>query len=218
MSPAKDISQIFHSWLEAVNARDWDSALDRLASEVLHNEEAITAQAFLRKLQNNLAAMPDSKTETNLLVVDKPGRKIAARLAHFGTLVKPLRGVEVTGEQLEWSEYVFCEFDNGKICAWVSLWDLASEDRPSGISNRPSDRATDLNKDIDLESFYRRYIHSINTLTMAEHFPDYCQPQITHNGIDLSIDEYRSFIESSFKEIKGLTFTITKSLNVWRQG
>ncbi|KAK7398442.1 hypothetical protein QQX98_012193 [Neonectria punicea] len=208
MSPARDVSQFFHSWLEAVNTRDWDSALDHLASEILHNEEAITAQTFLRKLQNNLAAMPDSKTESNLLVVDKHAGKIAARLTHFGTLVKPLRGVEVTGKQLEWSEYVFCEFGNGKICAWASLWDLAH--RPSGISDRSSDRATDLNGDIDLENLYRRYIHSINTLKMAEHFPDCCQPQITHNGINLSIDEYRTFIESSFEEIKGLTFTIVK--------
>ncbi|KPM39259.1 hypothetical protein AK830_g7320 [Neonectria ditissima] len=208
MSTTNDISHVYHGWLDAVSTRDWDSASKLFASEILHNEETITSQTFLGRVRDEVAAMPDSRIETSIFVLDDPAEKIAAQLVHRGTLVKPHRGVADTGKQIQWSEYVFCGFRNGKLSAWMSLWDLDASKSQS--TSNSTGRFTKRDSDVDLKNLYRQYIHSINTLTMAEHFPDYCQPRITHNGINLSIDEYRSFIESSFEEIKGLKFTIAE--------
>lgn len=43
---------------------------------------------------------------------------------------------------------------------------------------------------------------------MTEHFPSYYHPTVAHNPRQLGLDQYSSYIEDSFDEIQGVTFTI----------
>ncbi|KAH7008896.1 SnoaL-like polyketide cyclase-domain-containing protein [Ilyonectria destructans] len=210
MSHLQNVASIYGRWLEAVNHRDWVSASNQIASELIRNDETISSIAFLQGLQKRTEAIPDIKTEIFMVVADKTSGKIASIITHRGTLVKPYKGFEVTREQIEWSEYVFCEFKNEKMDSYTSLSDCDTAGISSAhMSNPPiSNRVINQKCDLGLEILYQQYIHAINTLTMAEHFPSYCQSQVVHNGRHLSMDEYRGLIESSFEEIQGLRFTI----------
>ncbi|KAK7229340.1 hypothetical protein V2G26_001510 [Clonostachys chloroleuca] len=76
------------------------------------------------------------------------------------------------------------------------------------FSSQPSPKITNTNAVKDLPSFYTDYIASINTHTMEEHFPRFCQPNLTHNTRSLDIPSYIHLIESSFEDIRGLHFNV----------
>lgn len=211
MSPLQNVASLYGRWLEAVNHRDWTNASNQIALELIRNDETISSIKFLQDLQERTEAIPDIKTNIFMIVTDKTSEKIASIVTHRGTLLKPYKGFEVTHEQIEWSEYVFCEFSNERMDSYTSLSDCGTLENSSSPVNSPtSNRVINQKSNLDLETLYRQYIHAINTLTMAEHFPSYCQSQVVHNGRHLSMDEYRGFIESSFEEIQGLRFTIAK--------
>lgn len=206
---AKDPSSAYAQLVATVNNRNWDELPDHLCAELMYNGDKITRQEWITQLRDTISAMPDVKTELDQLIPDRKGDSLGVRLIHKATLAKPFRGAQVTNKPIEWTELVFCWFQEGKLAKCINLTDIDTFRRgdtkavpSSTIQQRPAPTG------LDLGQTYHDYIASINRLTMKEEFPRFCQPKVTHNMHSYTMDEYREMIESSFQQIKGLHFTV----------
>lgn len=200
---------VFRSWLSSLNDRNWDDAALFLDETITFNERNLTKQEYMSEIQESFKAIPDDNIELDMLIVDTNSPKLAARLIHSGTLSKPYHGVQVTGKRIKWPEHMLCWFKDSKIIRIQTLHDIEimKEQNPK-IPRTPTLQQRPPSEPVNLAENYRAYVNTINTLTMQDHFPKYCQPTLTHNTRKLTIDEYRLFIEGSFENIQGLTFTI----------
>lgn len=200
---------IFRQWLNSLNDRAWEIALHFLDQTITFNGRERANEQFLADIKENTETIPDKTIELDMFIVDTNSEKVAARLIHGGTFSKPYLGVDATGKRIEWPEHMLCWLKNGKITRITTLIDLEimKEQNPK-IPRTPSLQQRKPAEPVNLGDNYRQYVNAINTLTMQDHFPKYCQPQLTHNMRRLTIDQYRLFIESSFDNIQGLTFTI----------
>ncbi|KAH7136319.1 SnoaL-like polyketide cyclase-domain-containing protein [Dactylonectria macrodidyma] len=204
MSQSKDPGTLFRDYIDALNRRDWDAICAKIGNGLLHERETVEDSLFLDELQLLTGAFPDATAEIHTLVVNEAAGQVAAIVHHKGSIPN--------GPSTEFVEFALCKLENGKFEEYTLFKDRrileALKSGPTGASI--TDQVSHQANDVDLDAMYRQYINVINTQTMAERFPKYCQPRIIHNSRDLSLDEYRGFIESSFEEIKGLNFNVAK--------
>ena len=206
---SKATEERYRQWIDSWNNRDWEPGLRSLNSNVLHNGTDVLSTDVISKIREEVEAIPNKKTSIDMLIIDSRPVKLAARLIHSGTLEESYRGADVTGKKIEWVEHMFCWFEDGKIVQIATLVDVDGlRGQDTKVERSPSTDRKKSAEPVDLKEAYRRYVHSINTLTMKKEFPKYCQPHLTHNTRRLSIDEYRTFIEASFDNIQGLTFNV----------
>ncbi|KFA66976.1 hypothetical protein S40285_08386 [Stachybotrys chlorohalonatus IBT 40285] len=200
---------IHRGWIDAINARNWDDAVQSLSPTITVNDRNLDRATFIDTLRSYFNVVPDDVIYVDLIMVDKSNAKVVARNIHHGTLAQPYHGAQVTGNPIEWSEHTFYYFnDQGKVEKLVSLLDtqaFATQTREVPRTP-PSDRVPPENSSVDMEAVYRAYIDSINSRTMAEYFPGYCQSNIVHNCNKYTTDQYREMIESSQVVIEDLWF------------
>ncbi|KAF7559171.1 hypothetical protein G7046_g4972 [Stylonectria norvegica] len=203
------MEDVYRKWLDATNERKWEDALQYLAAELTIDGHQLTNKEYLLQVQSALEAAPDRRTELDTFIADTSADKAAARLIHGATFIKPYNGVKVTGESTEWTEHALYTFVEDKIAHITSLVDLDSaRENKRQVTRTPHLKRKQPLQEIDLAAAYRRYIAAINDHEMAEIFPTYCHPELIHNMRRLSLEQYWRFIEGSFEEIQGLSFTI----------
>lgn len=120
------------------------------------------------------------------------------------------RSLQSLSQGEEWAEQALFSIVGDKISAVQTIAGANHFSNPISYSESKEDTQTVKIKKADLRKFYTAYIDSINTLTMREHFDEFCQDVVTHNYISYDRDEYRKMIESSFEEISGLRFTVER--------
>ncbi|KAL6855481.1 hypothetical protein ACO1O0_006630 [Amphichorda felina] len=205
MSPKKKIAEAYRSWLDAVNRQDTEGIHKLLSDSIVYNGDTTFSKAdYIGHMTETLPEFSiDHRIDLDMLTVNNDASALAARLIHQATL---------SDQRVEWPEHIFIWFNaDGKISRIQTLIDLDAlhSDTPSVPLPRTSHtNPSTLPPGSDLPAMYRAYIHAINTHTMTEHFPLYCHPSVTHNARALSLGEYGGFIEDSFGEIRGLSFTV----------
>ncbi|KAH7160440.1 SnoaL-like polyketide cyclase-domain-containing protein [Dactylonectria estremocensis] len=201
MSQSKDAANLFRDFLDALNRRDWDAMSEKIGPGVLREGETVATSLFLNELKTQAGALSDATSKIHTLVVGEAAAKVAAIVLHSGSS---------GGRKTEWAEFVFCGFENGTFEEYTNLKDHETVGVLRSVASGASvpDQVSNQASDVDLGAVYLQYIDAINTQTMAKHFPKYCQPLVVHNGRDLSMDEYRGFIESSLAEVEGLYFDV----------
>lgn len=199
MENSKKFQHIFSEWTMAIQNGDWHRAEAFLAADVIVNRSSMTAHAYVQKLQKDKF----QTARLDLCIFDDSSADIAARYT-FPSSPEPLNQGE------EWTEQTLFTIVGDRISVIETLADTNNcPDLGSGQESKMSLRAGKAESP-DLRKFYTEYIDSINALTMREHFDEFCQNMVTHNYLKYGRDEYREMIESSFKEISGLHFTIER--------
>ncbi|OAR01860.1 hypothetical protein LLEC1_01796 [Akanthomyces lecanii] len=199
MKNSKSIQHIFSEWNMAIRSGDWHRAETFLAADVIVNHSSMARHAYVQKLQHDKF----QTARLDMCIFDDNSADIAARYT-FPSSSESLNQGE------EWTEQTLFTIISDKISVIETLAGANS------CTNVVSDEKAQVNlqtrkaQSSDLRKFYNEYIGSINALTMREHFHDFCQDVVTHNFVKYGRDDYREMIESSFKEISGLRFTIER--------
>lgn len=200
----RNIKDLYSLWLDAVNLGKWREASQLVGSAVIYNDKQLTNEEFSRQVQEDRESFSDKKTTLDMCIIGNNNASLATRLIHSATL-------PTSPSAIEWEELSFCWFKDEKLVKVTSLTDVdAKQKQTASVPRTPSLDRKPAPSGFSIENTYEDYIHAINTLTMKETFPRFCQPTVTHNTRSFSMDEYRIMIEDSFRQIKGLNFTITE--------
>lgn len=199
MEDSRNMQQIFSEWALAIQNSDWQRAETFLAADVIVNRSSMTAHAYLQKLQ----VREFQTAHLDMYIFDENLAEIAARFM-FPSSPEPLSKGE------EWTEQTLFIIVGDKISVVETLAGANNCPNPDSIEKPKRIQGDRTVESSDLRKFYTEYIDSINALTMREHFDEFCQDVVTHNYLEHGRDEYREMIESSFKEISGLHFTIER--------
>ncbi|CAG9938567.1 unnamed protein product [Clonostachys rosea f. rosea IK726] len=193
-----ELEQAFRSFVAGIKQHDEKAISALLTPDLNHNGQQVGKQEYIGDLLKATADTQDIVVD--MLIVSSQNPAVAARLIHHSG----------QGHQ-QHPEYVFVHFSQSNPSPQItSIRSLADEASSSPIplsppAPTPEDTTTAVK---DLPSFYTDYIASINTHTMEEHFPRFCQPNLTHNTRALDIPSYIHLIESSFEDIRGLHFNV----------
>lgn len=191
-----ELEQAFFSFVAGIKQHDENAISVLLAADLNHNGQQLGKQEYLDGLLKATADTQDIVVD--MLIVSSQNPAVAARLIHHSG----------QGHQ-QHPEYVFVHFSSQPSPKITNVRSLADEASSSPIPlSPPAPTAEQTNAVKDLPSFYTDYIASINTHTMEEHFPRFCQPNLTHNTRSLDIPSYIHLIESSFEDIRGLHFNV----------
>ncbi|KAJ3493198.1 hypothetical protein NLG97_g4884 [Lecanicillium saksenae] len=200
MDTSQTARSIFLEWCAAIRNSEWDIAKSLLAADVIVNGASTPRQGYIQTLM-------DANFETAHLymcIVDDEAAEIAARFIIPG----PQEGL---GQGDEWTEQNLYSVVDDKICAIRILAGANKAEAPGARKDLDTNNTTGaIFQATELRKFYTEYIDSINALTMRDHFDTQCQDVICHNYHRYNRDEYRGMIESSFREISGLRFTIER--------
>ncbi|KAJ6783273.1 hypothetical protein PWT90_06151 [Aphanocladium album] len=188
----------FSGWCDAIRNGAWDNAESFLATDVIVNGASTPRHVYIQQLM-------EANFETahlDLCIIDDETFEIAAR---FLIPCPP----EAISRDDEWTEQNLYSVVNGKISA-IQILAGANKRNSSAPKNELKSKTWTraLLQATELRKFYTEYIDSINALTMGNHFDAQCRDIVRHNYHDYGRDEYREMIESSFREISGLRFTI----------
>lgn len=118
---------VFHSMVEAVNARDLD-ALDDLMVEDLVRHSQATAPLEVRSLEDfkafletDFAAVPDSRQECPIVIAE--GDYVAAWCEYAGTQQGAMGPLPPTGKPMRLDFAGFLRFEEGRIAEMWVIWD-----------------------------------------------------------------------------------------------
>lgn len=199
MEDSRNIQNIFFEWTLAIQNSDWQRAETFLAADVIVNRSSMTAHAYVQKLQER----EFQTAHLDMRIFDENLAEITARYT-FPSSPEPLSKGE------EWTEQTLFTIVGHKISVVETLAGTNNSPDLDSVRKPKENQRDGKSESSDLRKFYTEYIDSINALTMREHFDKFCQDVVTHNYLEYGRDEYREMIESSFKEISGLHFTIER--------
>ncbi|KAH7305573.1 hypothetical protein B0I35DRAFT_483920 [Stachybotrys elegans] len=204
---APQAGSIYRSWVDSVNARNWDEALNLLAPSVEYNSHESSSEAAVGLIKAHITeTMPDNKTDIDTLVVDRSGLKVAARLIHHATLAKPYKKAEVTGKPIEWAENVWTYFnEDGKIVKIISISDSEAINRNTeSVPRTPAEPRSLPAEPQNLALAYQTYMQSMQAGTMAVEFPKFIHPTSYHNNVPLTIPHLMGLLANIFGSIQDL--------------
>ena len=120
----EDLADLYRGYIACLNAQDWDNLGKFVGDEAQHNGEMLGLSGYRRMLEGDFEAIPDLSFNIELLVCQKS--RVAARL-HFDCHPKGvLFGLPVNGKRVSFTENVFYEFRDRRICEVWSLIDTAA--------------------------------------------------------------------------------------------
>ncbi|WP_213939370.1 ester cyclase [Pseudomonas sp. dw_612] len=118
------LSDAYRTYIDCLNRQDWSVLGQLLDENVRYNGERVGLAGYRAMLERDFRAIPDLRFVIERLIADPP--HIAARLCFDCTPVGELFGVSVNGRRVVFSENVFYEFKDGKICDVWSVIDKAA--------------------------------------------------------------------------------------------
>jgi predicted ester cyclase len=119
-----DIHKFFHSYVAALNAREFDHMDQFVADEVTLNNQPGTRDAVVAALKSTVDAVPDFRWVVQEFLVD--GDRAAVRAVNTGIPVKEWLGVSPTGASFKIVEYAIYRIQDGRFVEMTYLHD--SED------------------------------------------------------------------------------------------
>jgi len=120
----QELSDRYRGYIDCLNRQDWSALGQFVDPDVHYNGERIDLCGYRTMLENDFRTIPDLRFVIDLLIVDPP--HIAARLCFDCTPVGALFGLPVNGQRVRFTENVFYEFREGRVCNVHSLIDKAA--------------------------------------------------------------------------------------------
>jgi predicted ester cyclase len=120
----QELSDRYRGYIECLNRQDWPALGQFVDHDVHYNGQRIGLTGYRAMLENDFRAIPDLRFVIDLLIADPP--HIAARLCFDCTPVGELFDLPVNGQRVRFTENVFYEFREGRVCNVYSLIDKAA--------------------------------------------------------------------------------------------
>ena len=118
------LADIYRSYIACLNAQDWPRLGNFVHYDAQHNGKRFGLAGYASMLEKDFEDIPDLRFNVQLLICDPPF--VAARLKFDCTPKGIFLGLPVNGKRVTFSENVFYEFREGKICAVWSVIDKAA--------------------------------------------------------------------------------------------
>jgi len=120
----QDIRARYHGYIDCLNRQDWSALGQFVDKDVFYNGQRIGLAGYRQMLENDFRAIPDLRFVIDLLMADPP--HVAARLVFDCTPVGELFGLPVNGQRVSFTENVFYEWRDGRVCNVHSVIDKAA--------------------------------------------------------------------------------------------
>jgi predicted ester cyclase len=120
----QDLCDAYRGYIACLNRQDWASLGRFLGEGVRYNGKRVGLAGYREMLEGDFRAIPDLRFVIDRLIADPP--HIAARLCFDCTPVGELFGLPVSGQRVVFSENVFYEFKDGRVCDVWSVIDKAA--------------------------------------------------------------------------------------------
>lgn len=114
----------YRGYIDCLNRQDWANLGEFVADDVQYNGQYVGLSGYRTMLEGDFRAIPDLRFVIELLITETP--RIAARLCFDCTPAGELFGFPVNGRRVSFSENVFYEFREGRVCAVWSVIDKAA--------------------------------------------------------------------------------------------
>jgi predicted ester cyclase len=132
----QELSDRYRGYIDCLNRQDWSALGQFVDQNVQYNGQRIGLSGYQAMLENDFRTIPDLRFVIDLLIADPP--HIAARLCFDCTPVGDLFGLPVNGTRLRFSENVFYQFRDGRVCNVHSVIDKAAV-AAELLHSRPND-------------------------------------------------------------------------------
>lgn len=128
---ANQLTRIYVDYISCLNSRNWASLGRYVHEGASHNGRRLGLTGYRKMLEKDFKEIPDLFFDVELLVAQPP--RIASRLRFNCAPRGVFLGLPVNGKQVSFTENVFYEFEDGKICyVWSAIDKLALENQLSG--------------------------------------------------------------------------------------
>ena len=122
-----DLREVYHAYLAAANARQWDRMAAFAHDTVVFNGETVSRDDYVDAMRQAVDAVPDLVWHLDDLVVE--GDRVAVRLTDTGTPAKEWLGLQPTGRGVTFTEYAFYHFRDGRFGHMWYLLDTRAVER-----------------------------------------------------------------------------------------
>ncbi|MEQ1950814.1 ester cyclase [Mesorhizobium sp. CN2-181] len=119
-----ELCEVYRDYIDCLNMQDWPSLGRFVDDDAAHNGQRIGLSGYREMLERDFREIPDLCFDIRLLVSDPP--YVASRLGFDCRPVGKFLGLEVNGRRVSFTENVFYEFRNGRICEVWSVIDKAA--------------------------------------------------------------------------------------------
>jgi predicted ester cyclase len=119
-----NLADIYRCYIACLNAQDWPRLGNFVHDDAVHNGKFIGLSGYIAMLEKDNEDIPDLHFDIQLLISDPP--HIASRLLFDCRSKGIFLGLPVNGKRVSFTENVFYEFREGKICAVWSVIDKAA--------------------------------------------------------------------------------------------
>ncbi|GAB7043824.1 MULTISPECIES: ester cyclase [Catenuloplanes] len=124
MSDTTDLHEIYRDYIEAINNREFDRMHEFAHERLTFNGEPVSRDEYVATMKAHLAAVRDFTWRLDDLVVEDD--RVAARLTDTGVPVTEWLGLQPTGRSVEFTEYAFYHFTDGR---FDDMWYLLDVQR-----------------------------------------------------------------------------------------
>jgi predicted ester cyclase len=118
------LSGIYRGYIACLNKQDWENLHQFVHEDAHYNGKRIGLSGYRAMLERDFREIPDLYFDVRLLISDPP--YIASRLQFDCTPKGKFLGLNVNGKRVSFTENVFYEFQQAKICRVWSVIDKAA--------------------------------------------------------------------------------------------
>jgi len=115
------LPDVYRDYIACLNRRDWPNLGQFVHGEVYYNDAQIGISGYRKRLERDFYEIPDLYFDIKLLISDPP--YVASRLAFHCTPKGKFLELNINGKKVSFTENVFYEFHNEKICQVWSVID-----------------------------------------------------------------------------------------------
>ena len=119
-----EVEDFYRAYIACLNAQDWQRLGDFVAEDASHNGQPFGLSGYRAMLENDFTQIPDLQFNVALLICDPPN--IAARLQFDCSPKGNFFGLPINGKRVSFTENVFYELREGRICKVWSVIDKAA--------------------------------------------------------------------------------------------
>lgn len=114
-----DLHEVYHRYVDAMNDREFDRMHEFAHDQLTVNGQPLSREDYVAGLRGYVAAVEDFVWRLDDLIIE--GDRVAARVTDTGTPVAEWLGHQPTGEAVEFTEYAFYHFRDGR---FENIWYL----------------------------------------------------------------------------------------------
>ncbi|MET0747832.1 MAG: ester cyclase [Rhizobium sp.] len=119
-----DLKNLYRDYIACLNRQDWEALGTFVAEDAQHNGRPFGLSGYHAMLEKDFSEIPDLQFHIDLLLCDPPF--IASRLQFDCTPKASFLGLPINGRRVSFTENVFYEFRDEKICQVWSVIDKAA--------------------------------------------------------------------------------------------